>query len=511
MWLEDFQSEHFNKILANDFYLLENKYREVINEILTYNLGSSWSDKYTKVYNLPRKESIYDYKQKVSIFKDIDANLFTLLTGEISDIIMKPTVTVVNDENYKEVLEEIMKDAFSKDNVISDKKLRDKIKDNEIFDKKSNSLYEDFFAKLIFKEEGNRMLKNLWEDIVKRRNHIAHNKPIDIIFYKKTKSDFEHIKDLLDGYMENFYKLETECESLKIPEKWNLKNDFLKLTNDTTTNNNETKENDCIDRKIDNHYLKETVVYEEIDNDYEELFQEEAGIDVLSGDEISELMGENIDEKVDLLFEKANELDLIITTNNSFNFSNILLEVEHKLIKNRTMKIAVLYTMINDSRGGTSEVEITSEIDGVNHRRCKVRYTNPDYEYNEEQSNYMPSVLSVLEIEDLDELIEDLDEYLDEEFFNVLLKASEDNNSYSRITDGGNQILLEADCPYCYNYETVCVSSDIFGILDIDWSEELGVCLECGEICSVGENAQGVMKVAELGTDTYSYGIFEKQ
>ncbi|WP_317912482.1 hypothetical protein [Carnobacterium maltaromaticum] len=411
-WVSDCQSKIINQVLSSKFYSLENKLREVINEVLTYNLGSDWSAEYTRIYKLSRSST--DYIKKVSIFKDIEHDLTMLLTDELADIIMSPGISLSNDANniekINDVLEQIMIDAFNKNGKISDTQFRENIKNSSLFNKEANSLHEEFFSHL--DQSGDRMLKNLWEDATKRRNHIAHNKPLDIDFYIKTEQQFNKIEILLDDYLAQFDLIEKEVELVSISKEWGSEEDYLlKVSGEIENPDNEQVPSTCQndDGENDNFDL-------DLFESHQAFAEEEAGVYVRSDKEIVNLIGEIVDTQIDRLFELANDLDLIITKNNSFGEETILLEVEHEMIENNTMKIETIYQNIDSSRGAVSEIRIIVKVDDQDYEECFIKYTNPDYEFNEHQSNYMPTIREDLDIHDFNELIEKMIEYLDNNF-----------------------------------------------------------------------------------------------
>lgn len=502
-WVADCQSEFINQALSSKFYLLENKLREVINEVLTYSLGVDWSSEHTRIYNLTRNAT--DYVKKVSIFKDIEHDLNMLLTDELADIIMNPGISLSNDANNIEtinkVLEEIMSEAFNKNGKIKDEHFRNNVKNSSLFNKEANSLHEDFFAQL--DKNGDRMLKNLWDDATKRRNHIAHNKPLDIEFYNKTERQFDQTEALLDEYLTQFSLVERETEIVRIVKEWSSKGEYLSKSAEIEASKEAQKDTSICQIKHIETDPSDELQFES----YQELAEEEAGVHIRSDDEIIDFLGEVVDTKIDMLFEIANDLDLIININNSFGDATILLDVKHEMIENKTMVIEVVHQNINSSSGADSEVRIEAKVDGEIYKCCRIKYTNPEYEFNESQSNYMPIISEYLDDNEFNDLIDEIITLLEVDFESLLSLALEKKNSYSTVKDGEMTMLIEEDCPYCGNYETVCTDNDFFTMLGLIWEESKGVCLKCGEECTVGENLEGYLKVVPFGEDPHFYDL----
>ncbi|ASZ07123.1 MULTISPECIES: hypothetical protein [Enterococcus] len=137
-------------------------------------------------------------------------------------------------------------------------------------------------------------------------------------------------------------------------------------------------------------------------------------------------------------------------------------------------------------------------------------YVNGDYTFNNYQGTYIPEIEDTMNVDEFENYIDDLIDESDQVIPNLMQIASNDPENYIRVKDGGALLLIEETCPYCWAYDSVTVEKEYFELAEVEWEEDAGICLECGEKCTVGENAQGYIKIVSCGEDSYYYDLIQK-
>ena len=164
-WLFDSESERFASKLYSEIFKVENLVREIIVTTLNKKFGSHWwnlvDDKIRKKYDA----RIGEYKRMVEHFKDIDGSLLSIDTGDLIKIW----------EDTKENREELRNLLVEPNLKIKD--LTDKIENQQ---KTKHDYWNDIFVQLL--QEG--FIEKI-KDFENYRNHIAHNKYIDKMSYKR--------------------------------------------------------------------------------------------------------------------------------------------------------------------------------------------------------------------------------------------------------------------------------------------------------------------------------------
>lgn len=491
LWLKDEQSCLISAELSKKIYRLENKLRSVIEEIFCTKIGYNWANDHAKVYTTGR--DVGDYKQKVKYFKDIDMMMNNLLTNEVIELIMDSNITL--SDNTKNIimvekeLNKLLPEIFDINGKTSDSKLRKALQSSSLFDKESHSLFDKYINE--YSQSGNRNLKNQWDEITKRRNHIAHNKPLDIHFYEESIIVFNKVTDILDQIINKFREEIIREKVILVPkfeESWKSKSSYEKIKEIVDEENEKAMDHE------------------------EHIAELESGVSVATEEEIIEIFEEYMNEKIDELFEILNNSNFDIIKNNNFDDKVVLLKGEYRLNRKLYIEISSDIILVDGSQGGTSEVEITIKLNGLeNNKEYKERisFINSEYEFNNEQGNYMPIIESELQIIDFENRTDEIVSEIENEFPDFQEIANQKYSSYEYVKDGAPSLLVSEECPYCGEWDTVCIDPEYFDILDKPYSETSGLCLSCGEICEAEENAQGYIKLGEVGDDLWTVDLFE--
>ena len=171
-WLFDSEAENFASKLYSEIFKVENLVREIIVTTLNKKFGSHWwdlvDDKIRKKYDA----RIGEYRKMVEHFKDIDGSLLSIDIGDLIKILeMKIKIWEDTKENREE-LRNLLVEAN-----LEIKKLTDKIENQQIT---KHDYWNDIFVQLL--QEG--FIEKI-KDFENYRNHIAHNKYIDKMSYKR--------------------------------------------------------------------------------------------------------------------------------------------------------------------------------------------------------------------------------------------------------------------------------------------------------------------------------------
>lgn len=179
IWLEDTQSEELSKHLYVEINKVENLLRNFIIECMIHSFGLFWWEKIApdKIESSFHQKKTEAYKKTFKDFANIDTHLMSLNTEDLS-LILQLESKKWEFEKTKEL--ETMLRMDDKDKFFSAMKKQLKV---------VSKLWDEVFS-LYLDEE---FLVN-WRDFCSSRNHIAHNKLIDIKNFKKTAKNIDIIK-----------------------------------------------------------------------------------------------------------------------------------------------------------------------------------------------------------------------------------------------------------------------------------------------------------------------------
>lgn len=220
IWIEDTQSLDLSNKAYREINLIENYLRNFMNDVMLIRNGMNWQEifKRTSIGNkfISRKPN---YRSSIKSFSDIDDFLLLIDSDDLYKIMnyQRKKVVVNSDEEDLSILIDEIKDVEKPDLYI--KKVRDLV--NKIDNKytvKSKSIWNFYFSDLFDikdkNEEVNNVNENLqsnfrdeWNKLCKFRNHVAHNKFIDINFYTELNNLIKKIKDEIDEAQKEFYSI----------------------------------------------------------------------------------------------------------------------------------------------------------------------------------------------------------------------------------------------------------------------------------------------------------------
>ena len=181
IWLVDKDSECLSIYLYPKIYKVENLMREVINEVMTKQYGTSWWDTFAPA-NIKKKHSdrLREYKSKVPSFRDVDERLMSI---DIDDL-----GALVEFKRYKwnPTFDEKISAYLSGVQSYNDGSIREELLKQRVVE---TDLWAEHFSKYLPEDFNER-----YAVFTRDRNHIMHNKLIDRAAFKAIKESVEWIE-----------------------------------------------------------------------------------------------------------------------------------------------------------------------------------------------------------------------------------------------------------------------------------------------------------------------------
>lgn len=436
VWLYDAESELLATSIYPLIYQTENLTRRFINEVMIKTFGVRWWDEFIP-HKIKEKHRgrLNGYKSIVTDFKNVDEKLLSIDTGDLVKILFLTKTKWT--PSFNEEIDNLLNNKIE----ISEEKLKKLLKDqstpvidlwDEIF---SNYLPSDF--------------KKKYKDFEKNRNHVMHNKLLDFTALKIIEDSINEVSEIMEKALNNANQLMISKER-----------------------------QDSLIKAIYMEELEEEE--EELELELEELYQEEAGVEVKKYDQV-------IEHFEDILQSFFNDLDDDLRYNDYLtNDITVSLDVEVETIlltltRNFDDKQLNLYAEIESIGGGQGETStISLYFKETSQEKFYISYVNGEYYFNEEQGNHMP-------------VTEEYDDFAPDELSDYILNAINDylpnlkevaeSESFQNIMGGGSPVIIEGDvCEEC-SEEAVYIGSEIDEV-------EFGQCLNCGEYNTISNCAR---------------------
>ncbi|AIY08775.1 hypothetical protein LK13_09345 [Paenibacillus polymyxa] len=457
VWLEDSQSELFAEELYKKVHSVENSLRRLINSIMFFKLGGDWWDRYMP-YDLINKynQRSDQYRRRTPSFDNIHTNLMSIDTGDLIRILNYKTYKLKRNSIFREPDEMNLFEGFAEplNALTRDEKeklfLFQGIMNSIFFNTKSieklhpnllekleeqmevdKDFWEDYF--LPWFSCDSRKFSGLWSEFTTDRNHVAHNKLIDLKLRNKFNKGMSELQKLITEAEKKFEKFtETEVAS----------------------------------------YLEETrfeaeVIQRQQTDDWKDYIEEATGIRILEESNIIEEFQENLTASFDNLkdmFYYRSDLEFLYNEP-TLNEESIIFTIEHNVTRD-DIQVIVLPD-IDSSAGATSTVTLRV-ITNDKEEMFDLYYTNGEAEYNDEQTNYMPLV------QDHWEVTSGLSKM--EKFISSLISSD-----FPEITEDE---IANVPCRHCESY--TIYFSDEESDVESPSRYKTGECLNCGRINTLG-------------------------
>ena len=182
IWLIDKDSECLSIELYPRIYKIENLMRELINEVMAKQYGSSWWDSFVPA-NIKEKhfKRLKEYKAKVPAFNNVDERLMSIDIDDLGELI------TLKRYKWNPVYDEKISLLLNGVQSYDDNKIRELLIKQRAVDK---DLWQDQFSRYLPAD-----FKERFFAFARDRNHIMHNKLIDRTAYTQIKVSGEKIED----------------------------------------------------------------------------------------------------------------------------------------------------------------------------------------------------------------------------------------------------------------------------------------------------------------------------
>jgi len=434
IWLKDEQSSSFAKELYADIHELENLLRQFINIVMIRNFGVNWWDKYT-----PQK--IKDkYKARFSTFKrvaqsyaDVNDQLLSIDTEDLLEIMTLKIKKFAPEKNHLVTsLLEALKETGDISTVAAGyKKFIEKLKNEcEVEIDLWDSLFGKYFSNTFINE---------WRDLSKNRNHVAHNKLIDLNAYKVIKRSIKEVENSLAIAEENFNNASFSDEEIEL----------LQAIEE--------------EREAELAMLKQDRI------------ESEAGISILDSTSIYEIFEENVSVYMESISDSIyfrNDLECeIYDIPFEVGIDNELLSISSKITLNSLVIDGEFF--INEESGAESVLSLKLLSNGELIQTCTLSYTNGDAELAEDQSYYIPVTSNKFSGGLISKFLEEVETQIEDLFPNLV--AEVEAAKYESAKNGGNCPVATINCEEC-GEEYISIDESIC---------EVGTCVKCGHINNI--------------------------
>lgn len=369
--MSDNQSLWLSKEVYSEIYMAENELRAFVNKVMIENFGSEWHDKpeFSKL-GASIELNAGNVKRSVPNFANIEVNLYTATLETLIDTV-KSDIYTDTMPNMPEIQKVIKSKIFATTQLDKMQSALDYLRTQ--YTKKYN-VWDKFFVPLI--KEPDRFEQSL-SDFIANRNHVAHNKLLDISAKNKMLSDTLEFRRFIKAAIRKF---ENENHSEEVEE--------------TLRSIEEQRE-----------YEREAQL---------EVIESESGITIRNREKILDLFS-------DVVHDIYNSIHECLYFNEEMDVKEISLlkdyTDEQKLFQITFCQrnILSIYGLIDidDSEGVTSTLQIS--VIGENDEDIiteNIEYINGEAEYNSEQTSFMPVVEDFLDDGNKEYVKEEIEEFL---------------------------------------------------------------------------------------------------
>lgn len=371
VWMNDNQSLWLSKKVYSEIYIAENELRAFVNKVMIVNFGSEWHDRpeFSKL-DASIELNAGNVKRNVPSFANIDVNLYTATLETLIDTV-KSDIYTDTIPNTPEIQKLIKSKIFATTHLDKMQSALDYLRMQ--YTKKYN-VWNVFFVPLI--EKPSRFEQSL-SDFIANRNHVAHNKLLDLSATNKMLSDTYEFASFVEEAVRRF---ENQNQSEEVEETLQAIEDQLE-------------------------YERETQL---------EIIESESGIKIRNRKEILNLFADVMQDiyiriHECLYFDEELDIDEISLLKDD---KDLQLLYRIRFGKRKILDIYAL-SDIDASEGEKSMLQLSIfDENDVEVAAEDIEYVNGEAEYNSEQANYMPITQDFLDDGNKESLIEAIEEIL---------------------------------------------------------------------------------------------------
>lgn len=373
IWLVDKDSECLSICLYPQIYKVENLMREVINEVMTKQYGTSWWDSFAPA-NIKKKHSdrLKEYKAKVPSFNDVDEKLMSIDIDDLGKLI------ILKRFKWAPVFDDKISALLNGVQSYNDGSIREALMKQRVVE---TDLWAEQFSKYLPEDFSDR-----YAVFTRDRNHIMHNKLID-------RSAFGMMKESVEQMEEDLTKA------------------IKKVRNEILSNEEEFE--------IEKQKQIERQMLDSLDHECRE---NDANVSIRDTYEIEELFHESITSFLTGIEDKLrfrNDLEIIADYTEE-RCSGKLFSIRSR-IDDTCLEFS--YDMrIDDSEGAESLLKFYCDNGECN---ASIEYRNGAVEYDDDSGLYMPITEDT--IDDMDSTIDAIVDFIDTELPSYMENADSDD------------------------------------------------------------------------------------
>ncbi|PPA87148.1 hypothetical protein C4A76_12480 [Brevibacillus laterosporus] len=428
IWLDDHQSEYFSRQLTPEIYRVENLLRQFINMVMVNNFGVTWWDDLAP-YGLKMKHQarLRHFRKGVPSFSNVDDRLLSIDTDELMDV-MKIQIKRWNpvfDPAVAVLLEKGDKEKGAKD------KLADIIK-------KQFKVEKDLWDS-IFKGYFDALFESQWKDFCINRNHLAHNKLIDLTAYTTFKANIATVTRMI---VEATSRFETSAVS---PERREEMLEAVRLREE-----------------------EEALMQQH----FESVMEADTGITIMSKSTIVSKLQDgiqkfiaNIDEQLYFRDDLWTDSDFELEANNEIEILTI-----HSNIQEEDKITVKAFIEVDDDHGEESKVTLELFRSDTKNAisKCKIVLVNGKAIYNGDSGLYEAENDSYMDASELEYFVDSVIEEVNDLLPN--LEKVYQNLRWRHVKDGDSSPVADFPCEEC-GAERVSINEEL---------AEEGQCIACG-------------------------------
>lgn len=460
VWIEDQQSMDFSNDLYKSIHSVENDLRNFINISMIRYFGIKWWENYVpneiKIQYLNGQKN---FKRVATSYSNVNDNLLGINTIHLTSIMKHKKMKLKNNSNQN-ITSHLYSLKNNGDlNILSKEinKFLSKLKEEHEVEL---DLWDYVFSKYF---EGDFVHQH-WREFSDNRNHIAHNKLLDLEAYNIIKNNINTVSENIKEAQKKFDATHISEEETAI---------MLRLQDNLDLEN----ENSSRNRK-----------------------EYESGVKILDTSSIIKeyglLTSDLIEEFKDVLYFRG-DLEIITMQLNEESLNGELIRIESKL--NSNVLSLIIDLNISEGSGSQSTANFRVLINDEPEEDIIIYYNNGEVTFNEDLNLYEAVKFNEFEPDNADNVLSFLEDKVEEIFPNLKDRIS--LAAYTAIKDGGNNPIAEFSCEEC-NEDTVCIDSEI---------AELGRCISCGNQHEVNacERCGYHYNVAAEGTSYLCEGCYD--
>lgn len=440
IWLVDKDSECLSIALYPQIYQIENLMREVLNEVMNKQYGTTWWDTFapTKMKETHSKR-MKEFKAKVPSFNDVDEKLICIDISDLSELMTlkrycwKPAF----DGKISGMLNGLQ---TYNDGIVREQLLKQREIEVDLWREQFSKYFQDDFIER-------------YCALARDRNHIMHNKLLDRSVYVSIKVSADRIQEDLVKALEELHNIILSKE-----EKFEVEKQ----------------------RQIEMQMLEE-LDHECRENDANVSIRNRCEIKFMFVDCLNSFVG---DVEEHLRFRN----DITISLDNNFHKSYMGSVMLIKSNNDDSVLELKCEMDIDDSEGADSTLSI---YDTDKEFRTQLVYTNGAVEYDYDSGLYMP--ITQDEIGTVEGMVNDLMEVIDEEIPYYKERAcEEDIAEFVTCSECGDDaicinedVLPEGTCMNCGYVNNIYPCERCSSWFNIDeggiLEDDIAICQNCLE------------------------------